>query len=65
MSKVYTCKIIEDPDDSNELAIDIPEELLSEAGFAVGDTIIWEDNGDDSWTLSKVSPEERLLRGVS
>jgi|TARA_B110000503_G_scaffold50118_1_gene81215 hypothetical protein len=62
VNKFYTCKIIEDPDDSNELAIDIPEELLSEAGFVAGDTIFWEDNGDDSWTLSKVPPDDSTLR---
>jgi len=28
MSKVYTCELIQDPDDPNELAIDLPDELL-------------------------------------
>ena len=65
MGKTYTCKVIEDPDDPNELAIDIPEELLSEAGFAVGDKLIWKDNGDGTWILSKVSPDDSTLRVLS
>jgi len=60
--RIYVSTVIEDPDNPNELAIDFPEELLSEAGFAVGDKLIWKDNGDGSWTLSKVSPDDSTLR---
>jgi len=53
--RIYVSTVIEDPDNPNELAIDFPEELLSEAGFAVGDNLIWKDLGNGNWALTKES----------
>ncbi|PIW60676.1 hypothetical protein [Shewanella sp. CG12_big_fil_rev_8_21_14_0_65_47_15] len=33
----------------------IPEQLQKELSWNEGDTISWGDNGDGSWTLSKLS----------
>jgi len=52
MSKVYTCELIQDPDDPNELAIDLPDELLVSTGWKPGDVILWKEV-DGSWILSK------------
>jgi hypothetical protein len=32
MGKVFTCDVIQDPDDENELAIQFTDELMAETG---------------------------------
>jgi hypothetical protein len=57
MGKVFTCDVIKDPDDENELAIQFTDELLAETGWKVGDVLTWTET-DEGWTLTKKSPEE-------
>ena len=42
--------LIEEGDD---LILPLGDELCEKLGWIVGDTLIWSDNGDGSWTLSK------------
>ena len=53
----YICAIVEDPDNPGELAMDIPDELLLEAGWAIGDDLSWTDNKNGTWTIEKVIGE--------
>ena len=53
----YKCLVLEDPDNPGELALDIPDELLAEAGWAIGDDLNWTDNEDGSWTIEKITGE--------
>lgn len=39
--------------DDGEQYIEFPDEVMSEVGWKEGDDIIWTDNGDGSWTLTK------------
>jgi hypothetical protein len=50
MSKVYTVPVIEI--DENDLGIELPDELMKDMGWEAGDTIVWTENGDSSWTLT-------------
>lgn len=50
-----TVQIIPDPDNPDELLLDLGSELCAEIGWAVGDTIRWTDNKDGSWTLTKIT----------
>ena len=45
--------VIVDPDDSNELALKLPDTLCESQGWEIGDTLEWTDNNDGSWTLKK------------
>ena len=57
-SNNFIITLIEDGDD---LILPLPERLLEEAGWNVGDILDWSDNGNGSWTLKKVeevTPEE-------
>ena len=57
-SSKYTIELIEEGDD---LIMPLPEQLLQEAGWKEGDNLNWKDNGNGTWTLSKipdVTPEE-------
>jgi hypothetical protein len=40
--------------DNGDLALDLGNELCEQLGWNVGDTIDWKDNGDGSWTLTKI-----------
>lgn len=49
----FVCNVIEDPDNPDELLLDLGLELCNQMGWAVGDTIQWIDNQDGTWTLKK------------
>ena len=49
---LQTLKVVEDPQ-SGDLLLDLTEELCNQMGWAVGDTLLWEDRGDGSWSLRK------------
>jgi hypothetical protein len=50
MTKKWTIDLIEDGDD---LILTIPDEIMQEQGWAMGDMLQWYDNGDGSWSISK------------
>ena len=53
----WTITVEEDPE-SGELILPLPAEMLAMQGWFEGDTLEWKDNGDGSWTLSKVIPSQ-------
>jgi hypothetical protein len=48
-----TLKVVENPDNPEELLLDLGIELCAELGWQVGDTLEWIDQKDGSWTLHK------------
>jgi len=40
-------------DEQGEKLIELPEDLLTEAGWKEGDVLVWSDNKDGSWSLNK------------
>lgn len=53
--KSWTVEVLEDPEFPGELVLPFPEDLLTAAGWAVGDILDWQDNNDGSWSLKKIS----------
>ena len=49
-------QIVEDPEDPEQLILDLGQELCDQMGWAEGDTLIWTDLKDGSWQLKK-APE--------
>lgn len=49
--KKYSVPIIEDED--GELMIEFPDELMEAVNWNIGDTILWTDNEDGTWVLTK------------
>jgi hypothetical protein len=49
----YIRNVIENPDNSEELVIDLGDDLCREAGWEVGDTLEWQDMGNGSWQITK------------
>ena len=50
----WTITVEEDPE-TGDLILPLPEEMLKLQGWVEGDTLEWNDNGDGSWTLTKIS----------
>ena len=53
-------QLIEDPEDPEQLILDLGQELCNELGWVVGDTLAWTNLEDGSWQLTKVSPSPQL-----
>jgi hypothetical protein len=48
-------QVIEDPNNPEELLLDLGTELCEELGWKVGDTVQWIDNKDGTWQLLKTT----------
>ena len=40
-------------DENGDLILPLGDELCESVGWKIGDTIVWKDNEDGSWTMSK------------
>jgi hypothetical protein len=50
----WTLTVEEDPETGDGI-LTFPEDLLEQTGWREGDTLIWKDRGDGSWSLEKKS----------
>lgn len=48
-------------DDEGNLILPLSDEICKEAGWEIGDTIEWIDNGDGSWTMRKVDMDKEWV----
>ena len=51
--KRYTVTLEEADDGSGDLVLPLSDEIMAEAGWAIGDTIEWIDNKDGTWIMRK------------
>jgi len=51
--KTWTLETKVDPDNPDDLILEFPPDLLEQAGWKDGDTLIWTVNDDDSVFLTK------------
>jgi hypothetical protein len=49
-------------DNNGDLILPLSDELMRGAGWEVGDTLVWKDLGDGSWSISK---KEDFLDDIS
>lgn len=52
MSNQWTVKLEEDPE-TGELVLPFPPDLLSQMGWDFGDTLIWDDNLNGTFSIKK------------
>ena len=50
-----TVQVIEDPNNPEELLLDLGTELCEELGWKAGDTVQWIDNKDGTWQITKTT----------
>ena len=48
----WTITLEEDPD-TKELVLPFTDEILETVGWKSGDTIVWKNNNNGTWTLTK------------
>jgi hypothetical protein len=53
----WTITLEEDPE-NGDLVLPLNDDILKELGWEIGDTLIWTDNKDGSWTLHKKDNEQ-------
>jgi len=51
---VWSCTVVEDPENPEECILTFPEDLLDRVGWVPGDTLSWEELPNGSYQLSKV-----------
>ena len=58
MADTYTVKVEEDPD-TGDLVLPLPTELLNQMGWDIGDDLVWSDNFNGTFSLSKKVDNEQ------
>ena len=51
-----TVQVVQDPEDPDQLLLDLGTELCEQLGWQIGDELQWIDNKDGSWTLTQQTP---------
>ena len=51
-------QVIEDPDNPEELLLDLGTELCEELGWKAGDTVQWIDKKDGTWHIKKLTGQK-------
>jgi bifunctional DNA-binding transcriptional regulator/antitoxin component of YhaV-PrlF toxin-antitoxin module len=54
-TSTWTVTVLEEGED---VILPFPDELLATTGWQEGDTLLWIDNEDGSWTLRKTNDSE-------
>ena len=52
----WSVDIVQDPDQPDELFMDLGIKLCKQLGWQPGDELEWNDNQDGSWTIRKKTP---------
>ncbi len=60
MNNKWTLNVKHD-DESGDTFIELPDDLMIEAGWNLGDDIEWIDNKDGSWTMKKKENKQWVL----
>jgi len=59
----WTLAVEEDPA-TGDAVLNLPDELLTQAGWREGDVLNWIDNNDGSWTLVKEDLTNFIQKGI-
>ena len=57
MTKHSWTVILEEDPDTKYLILPLPQELLNMQGWVEGDTLVWIDNKDGSWSIQKAKSD--------
>ena len=57
-NKSWVITLEEADDGSGDLVVPFTDEILESVGWKTGDTIVWVDNKDGTWTLRKKEDDQ-------
>ena len=63
-NKIWTVELQEDPANCDTI-LEFPPDMLEQAGWSEGDSLIWKDNGDGSFMLTKKETQWVLVECIS
>ena len=63
-NKIWTVELQEDPANGDTI-LEFPPDMLEQAGWSEGDSLIWKDNGDGSFMLTKKETQWVLVECVN
>jgi len=49
----FLAEVIQDPDNPENVIIDLGQQVCDHLGWREGDTLEWHDNKDGTWTIRK------------
>lgn len=52
----WTAQVVPNPDEPDELVLDLGHELCQHLGWQVGDTLIWQQQEEGTWLLTRQLP---------
>lgn len=55
MQTSHTIQVLQDPEDPDQLILDLGLELCDALGWSPGDQLEWINNPDGSWTLKQIN----------
>jgi hypothetical protein len=55
---------VEEDSATGDAILNLPDELLSQAGWQEGDVLTWVDNKDGTWTLVKEDLTNFIHKGI-
>ena len=47
--------------DGEDFILPLPDDLMAEVGWKIGDTVRWKDNGDGTWSIHKIEDQLDLF----
>jgi hypothetical protein len=53
-TKSWTVTLEEADDESGDLVLPFPQDMLDEVGWMPGDNLKWADRGDGTWEIRKI-----------
>jgi hypothetical protein len=53
----WTITLEEDPE-TGELILPFPPDFLEQVGWKEGDTLVWKDEGNGAWSMTKKESDE-------
>jgi hypothetical protein len=56
MTNKWILEVQEDPE-TGDAILEFPPDFLATAGWKEGDTLVWKDLGDGTWSLTKQLPD--------
>lgn len=51
--KHYIANVIPDPDDPDELLLDLGPDICEALGWQPGDELTWQDQGNGTWVITR------------
>lgn len=59
--KHYIAYVVENPDEPDELLLDLGQEICESLGWRPGDALTWQDQGNGTWVVTRKQDDSAVL----